>query len=205
MRSVADYTDLLYNLAPPGIVLSPEKTSTSYKFLSGLAAELLRVDQKINDLIIESDPRTATLTIDARYAEAGLPDPCRGMAATYQEKKNDILGKWTSRGGASAKYFIDVVNAYGIVAKIKDAISGAFYIDETRIESRGIEDSFVHTWQISFLNLNKTFFRAGESLAGEALETSATTSLACIIEKLKPAHTTVLYNSVLTQAEFDLI
>ena len=188
-----DYKGLLYKLLPPGTAFTDDPDSNIMKLFDPIATELERLEETVYNVISEANPSTMVNTLPVRYEEAGLPDPCRGKPPTFQEQRNDVLTRWAAVGGSSKKYFENLGLTYGYIVEIFDRQYPMFQVDVSGIESTGIEDAWVYTWDVHYFDTSQVFFRAGQSLSGERLVSPALVDVTCLFERLKPAHTQIKY------------
>lgn len=186
-----DYAQALAGLLPTGPAWPREPESTLQKFLLALAAELARIDGRATVLVYEADPRTASEMLADWERVAGLPDPCVEAAQTVVARRQALLGRLTSSGGQSRAFFILLAAALGYTVTITEFKTLAAAI------SAGIPyvgDSWANTWRV---NVPETVavreFRAGAGSAGEALRTWGNEVLECQFQRMKPAHTSVLF------------
>ncbi len=202
-----NYTYALFKLLPPGIVFSREKGSGSFTLFDTLAQSIYELYNSATGLIKEANPLTMTTAIPSRFTEAGLPDLCTGTPTTSQEKRAQVVGRWSQLGGATKQYFLDVLTRYGYQVKIWEYYKTmpVFRIGQTGIGTSGFGVEFTRCWKVHFVDTTTTYFRAGESSAGEYLNSNQNQSISCILDRIKPAHTLVIYNPVATQSEFDAL
>lgn len=185
-------TQLLQQLLPPGTAFSNDASSNTVKLLTAIAAEPTRTVDAVNYAISEANPGTMNVNgpmLDVRYTEAGLPDPCRGVPATRELQQLEILGRWSARGGQTAAYLQAQLQAYGYQAYVREYVIS------------GPSDPNNHKFKVNYVDNTTGVFRAGVNRADDWLETGAAVpNIACLIERLKPAHT----NYVLTAYTTDL-
>lgn len=162
---------LLKRLLPPGLAFPALPGSQLDLLLKGLARELERVYNSAQALITEANPVTMSQMLSVRREEAGLPDPCRGEPATFQEKRAEVVAKWNLQGGSTKKFIEEMCRIYGY---------------DVMIEETASESDF--TFNVHFLDDTITYFRAGQSTAGERLQETSATAVHCLINRIKPAH-----------------
>lgn len=169
------YRQLLQALLPIGPAWPREHDAVMTKFILALAEEFARLDARVDDLLNEIDPRTTSELLADWERAFGLPDACTVLATTTVERRQVLHEKVSRIGGATPQYFIDVAARLGFAITITDTGLGA------------------HVWQVNApLNSIQTF-KAGLSRAGEPLRTWGNDLLECVIIRLKPAHTRVLF------------
>lgn len=198
------------DLLPYGMVWPRDPDTDLMRTFGGLAVEYARLHQRDCDLLAESYPGTCIETIGDWERICGLPDPCTGPLDTLQERRDAVLGKLAAQGGQSRQYYTDLAAIYGYTITITEyrpfiagvsAAGDAVYHQSiaipdqwTQVDTRARDWWFV--WSIDYVPaLVITYFRAGNSTAGEPLANWESDVLHCIIEQTKPAHTFVFYTS----------
>lgn len=204
MSNLSDYTNSLFKLSPPGLIFTGESDTNIYKLYSALSEELLRLEQKANDLVSEANPITMSDATTSRRLEVGLPDSCKGEPLTFQEKRNEVIAKWRATGYQTREYYLSVALAYGYQIKVYDKAYPSFKIGTTPINTIGFGDAWLLSWDVYYVGNDIAFFRGDMSLSEESLEVPITIPLDCILEKIKPAHTSIIYHPV-SQSTFDTL
>jgi len=95
--SATEYRGLIQALLPRGKawILRPE--GLAYRFVTGLAAELVRVHDWTVDLIAEMDPTTSTDLLPAWERSVRLPEDGEQIAGTNAQRRLDIAAKIVAR------------------------------------------------------------------------------------------------------------
>ncbi len=111
--SVAEYRGLVQALLPRGKawILRPE--GLAYRFVGGLAAELVRVHDWIVDLVAEMDPSTSTDLLAAWERSVGLPEDGEVIAATDAQRRLDVAAKIVARQVRTEADWIALATAAG--------------------------------------------------------------------------------------------
>lgn len=187
------YKTVLHNLLPLGKIWNKSSNNYLSKLLEGIGAEFQRVENRALDLLKESDPRTASESLEDWERFLGLPDDCDVDNDSSLERRYKLINRALSfRGGQTPQYFIDYIKALGFDATIyeyKEFRAGLSSAGDPI--SNGIE--WVNTWQ---LNLPATLaydFSAGVSVAGEPLRVFRNESVECSVGHIKPAQTKVIF------------
>ena len=172
---------LLKQLLPPGPAFAALPGSNLDLLLKALSLEIERCRNSAEGLISEANPLTMGQMLQVRRDEAGLPDPCRGEPATFQEKRAEVVAKWNLQGGQTLKFIQDMCILYGYDVQVVEGAANT------------------HTFTINYVNTSTKYFRAGKSTCGEHLQLTDDTFVHCLINRIKPAHSQVTYNGVATK------
>lgn len=192
MALTADnYLQQLQNLLLRGKAWTREVGSVMRFLLAGIAEEFARVDLRADQLINEADPRlTNELLIDWERV-AGLPDPCASeLGNTVALRRTLLTYKLTNVGGQSKQFYIDIAARLGYTVTItefkrhtvRSAVNYPLYNAE-----------WVFTWQVNAAAETLRPFTV-KSGVNQALRVWGNELLECNINRLKPAHTHVLYS-----------
>jgi uncharacterized protein YmfQ (DUF2313 family) len=186
-RSADNYRELFKALLPPGEAFSRSPGTLLDKTLGALAVEPARLDQRANVLIDEVIPSTTNELLPDWERVAGLPGDCIHELQTVQERRNALLVKLGRVGNQSPQYFIDVAAALGFPVSVVE------YKDYPEEHVGDGNEDWKHTWRIDAPATNIKYFRAGVSVAGERLRSWGNEQLECTINRIKPAHTVLLF------------
>jgi uncharacterized protein YmfQ (DUF2313 family) len=134
------------------------------------------VDQRASGLINEAAPRTTADLLPEWETATGLPDPCVTEAQNAAQRRQSVVARLRATGGASAAYFIGVCADLGYEGVTVDEVSP-------------------HVWRLNIhAATTVTYFRAGAGTAGDKLIDYAAQVIECYINRIKPAHSRVIYN-----------
>lgn len=175
-RDQAQYTKLLKRLQPTGRAWS-KSSGLIPELYEGLAAELARIDARVDDLINERDSRTTTELITEHETEWGLPDECLGASAVLADRRAAVLTRIRAIGGLSPAYYITVAAALGYTITIEE-FTPAWCGLMVAGDPCGDQDVLFY-WLV---NVHYDFVNPFTSYS----------DLACLLEKIKPAHTILL-------------
>lgn len=187
------YTEQLQALLPPGKAWNKEAKSNLTALLGALASGFVRVHQRAERLVLEADPRSTIEMLPEWEANLGLPEICASTTQTLQERVAAVVEKFTRTGGQSRQYFIDIAEKQGYQVQLetfKPFIAG---ISRCGDALNGGHDVRLN-WRIRVLEARNVYFRTGISRCGERLLTiRRAEDLECILNKLKPAHTNLIF------------
>ena len=188
-----DYLRQLQALLPPGPAWSMDDDALLTRMLGGLAAELARVDGHAWQLLEEADPRTVAELFADWERVAGLPDVCAvafGGDQAVAQRRAALIGRLTTTGGQSSAYFVGIAAALGYAITI------------TEFGEHSVNGDVLHpiygaawnfAWQVNAA-LNTITEITVDSTADDPLAAWGNALLECVINRLKPAHTNVLYS-----------
>lgn len=170
------HIEALKALLPGGPAWNREVTGKLRKLLAGIADELVRLDARIDDLLDEMDPRTATETLDQWEAMLGLPDPCAPVPTTTEDRRAAIIGQLLRPVSGTKAFFISLAAAMGYDVTI---IEGGTDLTEFGPAEFGAE----------FGTGNVQFQWNVFGVSGPIDD-----MIECLFERYAPAHTTVRFN-----------
>lgn len=202
------YKTMLLNLLPQGLAWPRQNGLVRDDIIEGEAAELARVDGRVSDMIREADPRSATETLEDWERVAGLPDTCViPSTITLQERRTRLVQKLTSTGGQSVAYYEGIAEGLGYPVETfeyRPFICGQSECGLGEIEGFnstyliGVTDdlSIRYYWKVAVLEPRVTWFQCGASECGKdpLAKIDEAVDLECILNKLKPAHTELIFD-----------
>jgi uncharacterized protein YmfQ (DUF2313 family) len=180
----ADYEAHLLALRPPGPAWAPEDDH-----LGAAAEECARVHNRAVALVDEADPRTTTELLTDWERVAGLPDACTGPLPTLAQRRAALVARLTSIGGQSRAYFIALAASLGYTVTITEYRP---YHVNSHVNDPLNSELWTFVWQVNAaLNTVRRFtVNAG---VNEPLAAWGNELLECVIRRLAPAHTKVLF------------
>ncbi|MDP2786596.1 MAG: DUF2313 domain-containing protein [Pseudomonadota bacterium] len=182
------HADLLANLLP----------LTSYAPDNALLVSLLAADGAALDaaygsaqaLQIEFDPRTTAALFADWETTAGLPDACIGGGQTTGQRRAALVAKWAGQGGQTGAYFVALAAAMGYAITITEFRPHDVNLD---VNAPLFDAAWRYAWQINaaldtvtVLTVNDTVIDPLSAWGNQALE--------CMLTRLKPAHTHVIFS-----------
>ena len=191
------YKELLLNLLPPGQAWTRVIGSQMDKLMSACAVEFARFDVRATKWLSEVVLFGAQETLRQREIEAGIPQACETLGTTIQARRDRLVTQWRATGGASIQYFLDLGASLGHPEIVIEEVSGdEFRVETSTVESPLYSGEWGYVWRVYVDDIGNIYFRAGESYAGDRLVEQETSSLECIFERLKPAHTYIEWNAL---------
>ena len=189
-----DFSHVIQSLLPSGRAWSRNPDSIQSKLILSLGRSYERSSRKAIYLVQDVFPATSTETLPEWEASVGLPSICSGLASTLQERRAQVVSRLTSSGGQSAQYYIDFAKTLGKEISVKSHAPFRAGISRAGDHS-GLEDWFF-TRSITLPRYSITHFRAGKSVAGEAIRSWGDRAFECEIRQIIPSHTILLFSYI---------
>jgi len=177
-RSVEEYKRLLQSLLPRGRIWPRNDDSTMAEVLAGIATELSRVEGRQDDLIVEAHVTTTTELVTDHEEDFGLPEVGEELDTTIAGRREDLHSKLVAVGQQDKGYFIAIAAALGFTVDITEHRPAWSGIAAAGDPCGDQENIFYWTAVISI--------PLGVIPIIDALKYQ--------FEKLKPAHTLVLFD-----------
>lgn len=181
----------IIQLFPEGPAWNFDKDSDYDNLADALAYEVTLVSTEIERLIREANPLYMDTFLQGREEEANTKDSCQ-VAATVKERLDRVIYKWRNTGGQSIQFLINAAADIGYTITITETnpfTPGSLVGD---LLTNG--DDWAHTFYVNGALYVVKPFIVGTSAVGEALAIWGNEELECLINNIKPAHTTVLYS-----------
>lgn len=194
--AAADYLASLQKLLPYGPAWTDDADAAITRLLTGLVQELARIDARSWQLIDEADPRTTNELFPDWERVAGLPDPCvtaLGGQQTFAQRRATLVSRLIQVGGQSRAYFIAVARALGFTISITE---GWQEIDTviSPVNNALANGRWIYTWTIHVpLGATRSTLTVNGRVS-DPLAAWGNTLLECVMRRLKPAHTTLLFS-----------
>jgi uncharacterized protein YmfQ (DUF2313 family) len=188
-----DYLHQLQALLPHGPAWPRDDAAAISRLLAALATELARVDGRAMQLVEEADPRTVAELFADWERVTGLPDACAvafGGDQSMSQRRAALVGRLTTMGGQSSAYYVGLAAALGYAITISE-FSEHSVNDNVEHALYGAAWNFA--WQVNAALNTVTEFTI-DSTVDDPLAAWGNALLECVINRLKPAQTTVLFS-----------
>lgn len=195
LHSQDDHARAVLNFLPGGNLFEAKNKNTSnlYKLFLGFSAELQRMEQTLYDITNDHDIRVTELLIERWESAVGIPDDCFNNTGTLDERRRNVLVKLAAIGANTEQDFIDLAAILGYAITIEHLDEIDFnppYDIPLSLEFGVPESRFV--WIVK-----------GDGVAPNvppydiplSLENAQASIIQCLFNKLKPAHTLILYRN----------
>lgn len=156
-------------------------TGTFKELLEGKAVELSRVDARMDDLLVERDTRTATELLGEHEADFDLPDSCLPIDGSTSARRQALTSRMMQLGSLRPNYYIDIAAALGFTVTIEQ-FTPAWCGIATAGSACG-DQNVIFKWMVDV-----TWNRSAPKYAEDGL--------ICVLSRIKPAHTVLLYRYV---------
>lgn len=208
-------------LLPQGEIWPRDPASTLVRVVTGLAAVLARFWERAGRfLLVEAFPPHSFHLLPDWERVLGLPEECFPAALTLEERRKAVLEKLRRRpGGQSRAYYTDLGRQLGYhedgpspyqlplqlpgptgrlhkmtIREFRPFMCGVSRAGDPRWQIAPHAMRFV--WKVGIPGQRLIWFRAGQSHAGRDphLRIRRAEDLECILQKLKPAHTRLIFS-----------
>lgn len=172
--TAANFLRAMQNTMPRGRAWPRDLASLQAIILSGLAPTYARLQASDNQLLLEAMPSTTTELLPEWEETLGLPDPCIGGNPTIDKRRAQVVARFANKGGQSIAFFTAYALTLGYVITITYDFAPFRFGD--RMGSRFGGSGNIFYWTVN---------TPGPGPLAD---------LECEFERLKPAHTVVLFN-----------
>jgi uncharacterized protein YmfQ (DUF2313 family) len=187
----SDFLSALQALLPRGLVWPSDMAAVMTQAVSGLAPMWARHTLQNNNLLVDAFPTTTIQLLPEWESALGLPDPCAGESPSIQQRRAQVVARFTNGGGQSRPYFIQFCANLGYDVSIAEFAPARAGQSTCGQPCYGQDWAFV--WAINVPLSTITYARAGQSGAGEPLESWGNSVLQCELARVAPAHTILLF------------
>lgn len=182
-------------LLPRGAVWPREPEAVQTRFWAALAQRLAAFHARVRTLSeAESDPAQATEALPDWERAFGLPDACTPAVTDMIARRSALLARIAARGGQSRQYFIGVAATLGYAVTITEF--RPFRVGVSAVGDPLYGDDWIFTWRVNVPDANPVIseFSVGISAVGDPLRSWGSTTLECVLNRLKPARTSVIFS-----------
>ncbi|MFB0874557.1 YmfQ family protein [Sphingobium sp. sgz301303] len=193
VMAAAAYLAQMQALLPRGAAWARETGSMLSALLSAFAQECARLDARAHALLEEVDPRTASEMLGDWEAVLGLPDTCTAAETQIDARRRAAWRKLAYQAGQTPAFFVSLAATMGYQIVIHEFDPDVDdYAPSLAAEVAAGRWRFV--WRVEVVNVTPfILFRAGSRAGERLLEGGAASSLECVFQAAKPAHTHVIF------------
>ena len=183
----------LQAMLPPGRAFTREPDALLTKLLGALAAMLLAVQIKLENLLLQADPRMATDMLPDWERLLGLPDSCAPAGQQLADRQRAAYQRLVEQGGQSRAYFIGIAELLGESGVGITEFKRFTCASQCDYALNGEADLFAWRVDIPHPALNARFMNC-TSPSNAALQMYTPSVIECAFSRRKPAHTNVLFS-----------
>jgi len=151
----------------------------------------VRLTNRANELLVDGFPATAYELLPDWESSLGLPDPCAGAAPTIQQRRAQVVARFSNSGGQSIAYFEDFAAALGYEVSIQNFAPAR--AGQSRCGDADYGRDWAFAWAVDLPLSNVVHARASQSAAGEPLSSWGNDVLQCEFGATKPAHSILIF------------
>lgn len=185
------YTRMLMALLPPGAIWPRDPGTVRHALMSATAEELALIHQWLDSILAERSPRTALHMLADWERVLGLPDDCTGTPETIAERRRLAHARMVSTGGQTKAYMIAIAAALGFEIEITEHRARYHGLRRHGEHYGGPDMQF--TWTVTERSGTVRPRRFGQAFHGEPYQTWGNQPLICLLRRLAPAHTAILF------------
>lgn len=187
-----DFQIGLMNLLPTGAVWPRDQDSVIAQVCLALIKNYTRNAAAAANLLVDAMPIAPVMMLPEWEESLGLPDPCAGASPTLQQRQQQVYARFTATGGQSVPYFISLAASLGYSVTITEF--APFRVGLNTVGQPINGDAWAFAWQVNAPQFSIEYFSVGRDAVGEALATWGNTVLQCEMQRLAPAHTTIIFS-----------
>lgn len=187
----SDFLTALQGLMPRGLAWPKDAAAVMAQSMSGLSPTWARHTLQNNNLLVDAFPSTTFQLLPEWEATLGLPDPCAGESPTIQQRRAQVVARFTNGGGQSLPYFVQFAASLGYDVSIEEFAPAR--ANQSRCGSPCYSEAWAFAWAIEMPLSTVTYARAGLSVAGEPLASWGNAVLQCEMARISPAHTVLQF------------
>jgi len=189
MDLAAQYRQMLGALLPRGPAWDADDL-----LLTGLAPSLAELHGRGDALMLETDPRSVTELID-RYEEiSGLPDSCAPPGVqTLQQRRQRLDAKLNLAGGINEAFYLEQLEALGYTGVTITRYKKSQFTCISVCTDSLYSDEWRYYWRVNMPAATQINPMTAISNATDSLRTWGDTTAECVLNKLAPSHTYVIF------------
>jgi len=186
-----DYLDGLQRLLPRGRAWPRGQDAALTALLAGIADPLAQLHARVLALLeTEADPAQAIELLPEWEAAFGLPDPCVPAGSELTLRRAALLAKITAQGGQARDYMVALAAQLGFTITITELRP---YQVGSPIGTPLYDSSWRYVWQVNAPGVTLRLWAIGSSAVGDPLRSWDSTVLECVLNRVAPAETRLLF------------
>lgn len=187
----ADFLAAFLRLLPRGRAWPKEADATLPQALAPLMPVYSRQAARAAYLLQDAFPATSSELLPEWLETLGLPGAYASLDLTQSQLQQLAVSRIIGGGGQSPSYFIALAATLGYAITIQQF--SPFHVGMA-VGLPIYGDAWAYVWQVNGPTFSVDYFLVGRDAVGEPLASWSNTVLQSEFSRLKPAHTTVLFN-----------
>ncbi|MBD8126556.1 YmfQ family protein [Pantoea agglomerans] len=189
MDLTAQYRQMLGALLPRGPAWDSDDL-----LLTGFASSLSEAHGRADALMLETDPRSVTELIDRYESISGLPDSCAPAGVqTLQQRRQRLDAKLNLPGGINESFYLGQLAALGYTGVTITRYKKSQFNCLSDCTDLLYSDEWRYYWQVNMPASTNVSSMTTISNCTDSLRTWGDTTAECVLEKLAPSHTYVIF------------
>lgn len=189
MDLTAQYRQMLGALLPRGPAWDADDL-----LLTGLAPSLAELHGRGEALMLEADPRSVTELIDRYESLTGLPDSCAPAGIqTLLQRRQRLDAKLNLTGGINESFYLAQLEALGYIGVTITRYRKRQFTCLSACTDSLYSDEWSYYWQVNMPASTQINPMTAISSATDSLRTWGETTAECVLNKLAPSHTYVIF------------
>ncbi|QGY57435.1 DUF2313 domain-containing protein [Pantoea agglomerans] len=189
MDLTAQYRQMLGALLPRG-----PAWDAGDLLLAGVAPSLAEAHGRGDALMLETDPRSVTELIDRYESISGLPDSCAPAGVqTLQQRRQRLDAKLNLPGGINEAFYLGQLEALGYTGVTITRYNKSQFNCLSSCTDSLYSDEWRYFWQVNMPTTTQITPMTAISNSTDSLRMWGDTTAECVLEKLAPSHTYVIF------------
>ncbi|WP_033747917.1 YmfQ family protein [Pantoea sp. NGS-ED-1003] len=189
MDLTAQYRQMLGALLPRGPAWDADDP-----LLTGMAPSLSALHERGDALMKEIDPRSVTELIDRYESISRLPDSCAPAGVqTLQQRRQRLDAKLNLPGGINEAFYLGQLEALGYTGVTITRYNKSQFTCQSSCTDSLYSDDWRYYWQVNMPASTQITSMTAISDCTDSLRAWGDTIAECVLEKLAPSHTYVIF------------
>lgn len=189
MDLTAQYRQMLGALLPRGPAWDADAP-----LLTGMAPSLSALHERGDALMKEIDPRSVTELIDRYESISRLPDSCAPAGVqTLQQRRQRLDAKLNLPGGINEAFYLGQLEALGYTGVTITRYNKSQFTCQSSCTDSLYSDDWRYYWQVNMPASTQITPMTAISDCTDSLRAWGDTIAECVLEKLAPSHTYVIF------------
>lgn len=194
-RDASQYAEELHALSRSGLLWDVLRQDPIWgPLIEAFAQEFGRIDARLHQLLDETDPRTILELLSEAEKAVGLPDSCRGLGSSIEQRRIDLLARRLDKGGYGWPIWLALVESFGFTDVTFDEFKPAD--TSMSVDAPLYGEDWVNAFRINAKAPAIIQFSTSSSVDESLGDTSATTRLECVVQRKAASHTSPLFNYI---------